>query len=120
MDFSWLPALIAALFGGGFIALILFHKPERQRREGEARKANAEAEEIESRNYRAVIETLQQQYADLACRVRVLERSQKRQERYVRYLLDGIKRLLAQIECSGEDAVWQPEDIDIVYPEEVL
>ena len=47
-----------------------------------------------------------------------LERFVKRQGRYVRYLLDGIKVLHAQAARHGEPPDWSPEDIDVVCPDE--
>jgi len=41
-----------------------------------------------------------------------------RQRRYIRYLLDGIRTLMAQTKRQGETPDWAPEDIDVVCPED--
>jgi hypothetical protein len=51
-------------------------------------------------------------------RLRDVEKEQRRQGRYVRYLLEGIKRLLQQIDELGGIPEWTPQDIDIVCPED--
>jgi hypothetical protein len=51
-------------------------------------------------------------------RLRDVEKEQRRQGRYVRYLLEGIKRLMAQIDELGAVPDWTPQDIDLVCPED--
>jgi hypothetical protein len=114
---DWTPIIVAALSVIGSVAgILIFFKVERKRRSAEATKTEAETEEIIGRNYRAIIATLQNQYLLLSKRVAELERGQMRWQRYVGYLLSGIKVLIDQVMALSQVPKWTPDSIDELYP----
>ena len=121
---DWTPIIVAAFALVGSVAgILIFFKIEHKRRtaeatktEAEVTKTEAETDEIIGRNYRAIIDTLQNQYALLTERVVALEHGQMRWRRYVAYLLAGIKVLMDQVVELHQKPGWTPSSIDEVYP----
>ena len=121
---DWTPIIVAVIAIIGSVAgVLIFFKVEKKRRsaeatnaEAEVTKTEAETDEIIGRNYRAIIDTLQAQYERLSKRVVALEYGQMRWERYVGYLLAGIKVLIDQVVDLHQKPGWTPSSIDEVYP----
>ena len=67
---------------------------------------------------KAISEAVEQLANSYGTRLLQVERYQIRQSKYSRYLLKGIKELVAQIDGLGGIPIWQPEDMDIVCPPE--
>ncbi len=109
-------ALIGVVTGLGGSALGYFFL--RPKTSAEAKRLTAEAGRIEADTNqviqdtikRCLIDPLEKRVAELEKRVRKLENRAARYLARIAYLMDGIRRLIMQLEEAKLDPLWQPDE----------
>jgi hypothetical protein len=105
--------VIIAVVGGlcsGVLGAIIVGLFQRRKTAADARKSEAEANEQIRITVMSLIDPLRNRISELEKRVSKLEGRAARYLKRIMYLMDGIRRLICQLEQAKLDPEWQPDD----------